>query len=549
MDHAKSSNVSTEDAKEARRLQFLPWERVAADLRNPAHLARKTELQRNCGAEFAETSYIAEHAAVFTERLRMGERSWIAGHALVRGEITLGADCTINPYACVSGKVSCGDGVRIASHVSIVGFNHGFDDPSTPIHRQKVTSKGIVIGDDVWIGANAVVLDGAVIGDGAVIAAGAVVSGSIPPMAIAGGVPARVIRVRGAQGRQLHDGVAATLEKLGEKAKRQWPEILERWRTEETFESLESDGVKRPAARHLCDAIEIAAGFGSLPPGLDKAAVIERLQSLQHRETGLFPEGFMAREGIVLRQDPKALYNVLAVGYALEALGSRPARPIAAVQIDAGELHEWLDSLPWSTSAWSAGSVVDAIGTAMYFNARYFEVEQPKKALFDWLTRNADRATGVWGEATPLEGWLQPVNGFYRLTRGTYAQFGVPLPMPQTSFETVVLNYRNHRGFEGRKYTACNLLDTIHPLLLIGRQTDYRRSDGEAIARNIITRGLSRWHDGEGFAFADGDAPSLQGTEMWLSVIYLAAEYLGLADNFTFSAKGVHRTAIVGLGL
>ncbi|MGO8586960.1 DapH/DapD/GlmU-related protein, partial [Rhizobium ruizarguesonis] len=75
------------------------------------------------------------------------------------------------------GKVTCGHGGRIASHASIVGCNHCFDDPTIPIHRQGVVSSGIVIGDDVGIGANCVILDGATIGKGAVIAAGAGVTG------------------------------------------------------------------------------------------------------------------------------------------------------------------------------------------------------------------------------------------------------------------------------------------------------------------------------------------------------------------------------------
>lgn len=550
MDQRNSPQQPLDEHKEARRLQFLPWERAAADLDHPDHIERKTALQESCGAEFADTSYIAEHAAVFTESLKMGERSWIAGHALVRGAVVLGDDCTINPFACVSGKVTCGNGVRIASHASIVGFNHGFDDPGVPIHRQKVTTTGITIGDDVWIGANAVVLDGAVIGSGAVIAAGAVVSGEIPPMAIAGGVPARVIRMRGQPPRSSRPGsIEGNLQALGQKARDQWPEILQRWKTADAYLSLEADGIARPAARHLCDAIEIAAGFGELPPGLNVAESIERLRSLQDRETGLFPEAGTHFTGTALRQDPKALYNVLSAGYALEVLGSHPQQAIQAVQIDPAELDRWLLGLPWTTAAWSAGSVIDAIGTAMYFNARYFNVDQPRQALFEWLTRHVNVATGVWGEPTAAEGWLQPVNGFYRLTRGTYAQFGVPLPKPHEAFETVLLNYRNHQGFTDSKYTACNLLDTIHPLLLIARQSDYRRGDAEDIARKIIARAVDRWQDGEGFAFADGSPASLQGTEMWLSVVHLAAQYLGLANAFSFLPKGVHRTAAVGLGL
>ncbi|MBX4927253.1 acetyltransferase-like isoleucine patch superfamily enzyme [Rhizobium binae] len=550
MDQANSVPLSADEQRESRRLQYLPWERIAADLDHPAHLARKAELRQSCDAELAETSYIAENAAIYTESLRMGERSWIAGHALVRGDVILGDDCSINPYACVSGKVTCGNGVRIASHASIVGFNHGFDDPDRPIHRQGVVSIGIVIGDDVWIGANCVILDGVTIGNGAIIAAGAVVTQDIPALAIAGGVPAKVLRSRGAPARRSGIGeIEDRLVRLGQKAKEQWPDIVARWKTPECYESLGADGIRRPAIRHLCDAIEIAAGFEQLPPGLDPAQTVERLQGLQDRRTGLFPELHSRVHGRALREDPKALYNVLSVGYALELLGSGPRHSIQAVQIDASELEQWLSALPWSSRAWHAGSVVDAIGTAMYFNARYFGIKGPRLALFEWLSRNANGVSGLWGEPTALEGWLQPVNGFYRLTRGTYAQFGMPLPHPHAAIETVHLNYRNHKGFVAEKYNACNLLDTIHPLLLIGRQTDYRRADGGAIARDVISRGLDRWRDGEGFPFADGGEASLQGTEMWLSVMHLAADFLGLADQFAFLPKGVHRTATPGLGL
>jgi hypothetical protein len=132
---------------------------------------------------------------------------------------------------------------------------------------------------------------------------------------------------------------------------------------------------------------------------------------------------------------------------------------------------------------------------------------------------------------------------------GTYSQFGLPVPNAERAIDSVLLNYRNHAGFAGPIYTACNLLDTIHPLWLCLKQTDYRRAEAEAIARVVIARAEERWVPGQGFAFADGQAPSLQGTEMWLSVVHLAADLLGLAGAFAFVPKGVHRTRAVGLGL
>ena len=535
------------DAEREARLQFLTWDRTAADIEAPEHRARQVHLERVAGASFHSTAYVAAEAAIFTSHLVLGEQSWIAGHALVRGDVEFGAHSTVNSYAMISGKVRCGDGVRIASHVTIVGFNHGYDDPSVPIHTQKHETLGIVIQDDVWIGANAVVLDGVTVGKGAVIAAGAVVSKDVPPMAIVGGVPAKLVRYRGQSAKT--DAVAA-LGRLGVMAKAQLPEVLAAYRESGEYVSREADGQLRRSARHRNDAIELAAGFDTLPEGLDVGATLAELQAMQDPVTGLFPDPHRPiADGQAVRDDGLALYNVLSVGYAIEVLGGRPLHRVAAVELGASELCDWLESLTWRERAWGSGAAVDAIGTALYYNARYFSTGRARETLFGWLAMKQDRATGLWGSGTADEGLLQPVNGFYRLTRGTYAQFGLPVPNAERAMDSVLLNYRNYGGFSGRTYTACNLLDTIHPLLLCLRQTDYRRAEAEAIARAVIARAGERWVAGQGFAFADGQAPSLQGTEMWLSVIHLAADLLGIADSFAFVPKGVHRTRAVGLGL
>lgn len=538
---------TAEDVWHEKRLQFLTWDRTPEDIEAPEHRARQARLAEVAGASFAPTAYVAAEAAVFTTHLVLGEHSWIAGHALVRGDVEFGSHTTVNPYAMISGTVRCGDGVRIASHVSIVGFNHGFDDPHVPIHTQKHESLGIIIEDDVWIGANAVVLDGVRIGHGAVIAAGAVVSKDVPPLAIVGGVPAKVVRYRGRSAKA--DAVTA-LGKLGSVAKAQLPEVLAQYRENAQFVSRDADGQVRRSARHLNDAIELAAGFGSLPDGLDAGATLAQLQALQDPDTGLFPDPHRPpAPGQAIRDDGLALYNVLSVGYAIEVLGGKPLHRIGAVELDGPALCDWLEGLPWRERAWGAGAAVDAIGTALYFNARYHSTGRARETLFGWLALRQDRGTGLWGSSTAAEGLLQPVNGFYRLTRGTYAQFGVPVPYPERAIDSVLLNHCNYAGFSGATYTACNLLDTIHPLLLCLAQTDHRRAEAEAIARAVIGRAGERWVDGQGFAFADGQPSSLQGTEMWLSVVHLAALLLGIADEFVFVPKGVHRTRAVGLGI
>ena len=536
------------------RLQILTWERTPEDITAPDHVARKARLADYAGAKFAPTAYVAAEARIVTQHLVVGDGSWIAGHAILRGDIEMGRDSTVNAYAHLAGKVRIGDGVRIATYASIIGFNHGFEDIGQPIYKQPHQTLGIVIADDVWIGANAVIVDGVTIGKGAVIAAGAVVTRDVPPMAIVGGVPAKVLRLRGAgPSTPAGNNTKAQLLQLGERAQAEFQAILARHRTGDDYVSVENDGQPRPSIRHLCDAIEIATAFDALPDGLDVTATIARLQGVQDRATGLFPDPYQPpTPGKLLRDDGLALYNVLAVGYGLECLGAHPLHRIAAVEdLTATDLCDWLDGLPWRHRAWSAGATVDAIGTALYFNARYHSTGRTRETLFGWLAMHMDRATGLWGHPTPEEGLLQPVNGYYRLTRGTYAQFGLPVPLPEAAINSVLANYRNYGGFSGATYTACNLLDTIHPLLVALRQTDHRRPEAEAIAATIIARANERWQPEQGFAFSDGpgQTASLQGTEMWLSVVHLAADLLGLSDQFAFVPKGVHRTKAVGLGL
>lgn len=114
------------------------------------------------------------------------------------GEIKIGSDCTINPYSVIygGGGLVIGNGVRIAAHTVIVPSNHNFSDPGKWIHEQGHSGEGIVIEDDVWIGAGVSVLDGVVIKKGTVVGAGSVVTKSTEPYSVVVGVPARKISSR-----------------------------------------------------------------------------------------------------------------------------------------------------------------------------------------------------------------------------------------------------------------------------------------------------------------------------------------------------------------
>jgi acetyltransferase-like isoleucine patch superfamily enzyme len=110
--------------------------------------------------------------------------------------ITIGRDCLIGEYNVIRGQggVKIGDRVYTSPFTQIIAVNHVFDDPTRPFVDQGITAQGIVIEDDVWLGAGAIITDGVYVGKGAVVAAGAVVTRDVPPHTVVGGVPARIIR-------------------------------------------------------------------------------------------------------------------------------------------------------------------------------------------------------------------------------------------------------------------------------------------------------------------------------------------------------------------
>lgn len=112
--------------------------------------------------------------------------------------IVLGENSSLGPYCCLAGPgaINIGSNCMIASHCSMYANNHIFDDPARPINSQPLTTVGITIEDDCWLGTGVRVLDGVTIGTGSVIGAGAVVSRDIPPYSVAVGVPARVVKSR-----------------------------------------------------------------------------------------------------------------------------------------------------------------------------------------------------------------------------------------------------------------------------------------------------------------------------------------------------------------
>ncbi|MBK7673470.1 MAG: acyltransferase [Candidatus Accumulibacter sp.] len=140
-------------------------------------------LVRRIGVSVGQ-SVIVKHNAQFGAGvgLVIGDRAQLGHNCRLGNNVTIGCDVVMGP------------------DVIIMTSAHAFEDPYVPVNLQgALPILAVTIGDDVWIGTRVIILPGVTIGRGAVIGAGAVVTKDVPPFAIVGGVPAKVIRYRGDQ--------------------------------------------------------------------------------------------------------------------------------------------------------------------------------------------------------------------------------------------------------------------------------------------------------------------------------------------------------------
>lgn len=170
--------------------RHLPWNRAALY----AEFARRRAfLKWPINGDVLEM--LRDGRLVLGEQVHFEPNVWITGGPESR--ITLGFGTFLNQGVMVSAsdRIEIGEHCMFANGCLITDSNHRFDDLDRPIPWQGFTSKGpVVIGDNVWAGANVVITSGVTVGRRTVIGAGSVVTSDLPDHAICAGAPAKVLR-------------------------------------------------------------------------------------------------------------------------------------------------------------------------------------------------------------------------------------------------------------------------------------------------------------------------------------------------------------------
>ena len=154
-----------------------------------AYLAPTVRIQSRFGASAADGTVRIDDGAFLDDGVIV---------APYGGSVVIGRNVFIGPYTVLYGHggLVIGQDTQIAAHCVMIPANHRFDRTDIPIRKQGLTTCGIEIGEDVWLGSGVHLLDGAQVGRGCVVGAGAVVTKSLPSFSVAAGVPARVLRHR-----------------------------------------------------------------------------------------------------------------------------------------------------------------------------------------------------------------------------------------------------------------------------------------------------------------------------------------------------------------
>lgn len=189
--------------------RFVMMTRGLFLMRGKIFLGQGCSIKNKRNFYFGKNVTIEKHTTIdcyASDKIEIGSGSRIGAYSLVtctshlskygKG-LKIGENSAIGRFSefGAAGGIEIGDNVIMGSYISFHSENHNYEDTSRLIREQGVTSKGITLGNNIWVGAKVTFLDGSQVGDNSVVAAGTVVKGIFPNNVIIGGVPAKILKV------------------------------------------------------------------------------------------------------------------------------------------------------------------------------------------------------------------------------------------------------------------------------------------------------------------------------------------------------------------
>jgi len=177
-------------------------------LRKKIFLGKNSIITNKKNIEFGKSVTIENNCIIdgyAQQRIKIGDGSRIGAfstlsctsHLSFYGVgLQMGSNSAVGKFTefGAAGGIIIGNDVIMGSYISFHSENHNFKNTSKLIREQGVTHNGIILGNNIWVGAKVAFLDGAVVGNNCVVAAGAVVTGKFPDNVIIGGVPAKILK-------------------------------------------------------------------------------------------------------------------------------------------------------------------------------------------------------------------------------------------------------------------------------------------------------------------------------------------------------------------
>lgn len=176
--------------------------------RQKVFIGSNTKILNNSNIRFGKSVTIGSHCEIdgyASEKIILGDCVKIGSYSKLLSTshfskygkgLVMGSNSAIGDFTHfgAAGKIEIGNDVIMGSYISFHSENHNFSDSSKLIREQGVTSKGIKLGNNIWVGAKVTFLDGCVVGNNCVVAAGAVVNGIFPDNVVIGGIPAKILK-------------------------------------------------------------------------------------------------------------------------------------------------------------------------------------------------------------------------------------------------------------------------------------------------------------------------------------------------------------------